>query len=151
MNNSTSNSNPYRKAALDICKEADRCAYTVNGKCMEPVLPSGELVEIVKCNIAELHEGDIVLFRRGETLFLHRLVCCINKNNNIFLITKGDVKKFPDLPVTENLFFGKAVAVNNVPISKPSFFVKAQLFFWQIFYFLISPFYNFSTEENINV
>jgi signal peptidase I len=150
MNNSATNSNPYRKAALDICQEADRCTYTVSGRCMEPVLFSGHMVDVEKCDINNLDEEDIVLFRRGDTLFLHRLVCRVNNNDNIFLITKGDAKKFPDLPVAKNLLFGKAVSVNNAPISRPSFFVKAQLFFWKVFYSLISPFYTFPTENNNN-
>lgn len=58
----------------------------VKGTSMLPLLDEGDYVSVIKVQYKDINEGDIVLFKRDEENFLHRVI--IKKDN--FFYEAGD-------------------------------------------------------------
>jgi hypothetical protein len=72
----------------------------VHGESMLPTLWPGDVVEIEGCSLEDIRPGEIVLARREERLFLHRLVAPCTPNG--FLL-RGDSVPRSDLFPSEAL------------------------------------------------
>lgn len=82
----------------------------VEGMSMEPTLQSGDLVIVVKrVSADDVKAGDVVVYRRGGTLIIHRVV----KIESGTLITKGDNNWLPDPPVSFQSVIGKVLEIGD--------------------------------------
>ncbi len=72
----------------------------VHGESMLPTLWPGDVVEVEGCSLEDVRPGEIVLARREERLFLHRLVAPCTPNG--FLL-RGDSVSRSDLFPSEAL------------------------------------------------
>lgn len=66
-----------------------RVSLRVQGTSMLPWVRPGDTVIIRKIRPSEVQCGDIVLFQRGERLFVHRIVSLVSANETSF-VAKGD-------------------------------------------------------------
>ena len=57
---------------------------------MEPVLYENDLLIIKNCKQEEIKTGDIISFRRGDSIITHRVEKITNEAGKIYYITKGD-------------------------------------------------------------
>lgn len=80
-------------ALIAAWARAGRCSYLpVEGASMRPLLRPGDQVQVA-WGAGSLKAGDIVVYRRGETLIVHRLL--YRRSDGMFILG-GDNKVFPD-------------------------------------------------------
>lgn len=88
----------------------------VEGTSMEPVLQTGDVVVVIrKVKPEELSVGDIVVYRRGSSLVIHRVVSLGPSG----LVTKGDNNWAPDPPVPYEAVVGKVLSVGGATFRVP--------------------------------
>ena len=82
----------------------------VHGESMLPALWPGDVVEIASCSLEDIRPGEIVLARREDRLFLHRLVGPFNDpcTPNGFLL-RGDSMPGPDPRFPSEALLGRFV------------------------------------------
>ncbi len=82
----------------------------VEGSSMEPTLQTGDLVIVLrKISVNDMSIGDVVVYRRGSTLIIHRIVMI--EGNTV--ITKGDNNWVVDPPVSSDAIVGKVLEVGD--------------------------------------
>ena len=99
---------------------------------MEPALLKGDVLPWVPCNMEEVHEGDVVVYKSasswGKEVFIaHRVVSVISSNGKTALITKGDSNNYtdqsgphiPEPPVNSEMLKGKAIMLGKQPLKLP--------------------------------
>jgi signal peptidase I len=83
--------------------------FDATGFSMWPFVKQGEKLIVKKAPMQDLMIGDIILYRKDKQLVCHRLVRKIIDNEEYCLYARGDNTKFLLEPITEQMFFGKAV------------------------------------------
>lgn len=68
--------------------------YAVETASMDPTIPVGALVVVQPEGAADLVEGDIVAYQRGDVVIVHRVVA--NQVVEGYLTTKGDANELED-------------------------------------------------------
>lgn len=82
----------------------------VEGNSMEPALQTGDVVIVIKrISIRDISVGDVVVYRRGGALIIHRVVAV----SDGILITKGDNNPLVDPPVSFENVIGKVLEIGN--------------------------------------
>lgn len=88
----------------------------VEGTSMEPTLQTGDVVVVIKgVKPGELSVGDIVVYRRGSSLIIHRVVSVGHSG----IVTKGDNNWAPDPPVPYEAVVGKVLSVGGATFRVP--------------------------------
>ncbi len=88
----------------DLVKEAlqkERCLTTsTTGFSMSPLIYPGDEIQVRRCSLEEIKRGDIVLFKTGGRLIIHRVHRIETDANRIPIrfITKGDAVSSFDEP-----------------------------------------------------
>lgn len=57
---------------------------------MEPTIMENDLIITKNCKEEEIHENDIIVFKRGDTIISHRIDKITSDNGKNYYITKGD-------------------------------------------------------------
>ncbi len=78
----------------------------VSGSSMNPAFSDGDIVQTVQ---RSPRTGDVVIFRRNDVLFIHRVI--FRSGNSYY--TMGDNSSFPDHPVAREDILG--VVPGNSP------------------------------------
>lgn len=78
----------------------------VTGSSMMPVIWPDDVITVQR-EMDDLQPGQIVLYRRGETLVAHRIVCV----HEGFLITRGDSLANDDPPIGEPDVVGRVTGI----------------------------------------
>ena len=82
--------------------------YAVETASMDPTIPVGALVVVQPEGAADLVEGDIVAYQRGDVVIVHRVVA--NQVVEGYLTTKGDANALEDQdPVRYESVIGSVV------------------------------------------
>ncbi len=101
---------PVLEAALDAWAEAGRCSRVpVQGNSMWPLLQPGDLALVVHGSQG-LHRGDVVAYRCGEQVVIHRL---LRRQGTGALLLGGDSRFEADPPVPVSALVGRVVAVDG--------------------------------------
>ena len=88
----------------------------VEGVSMEPTLQSGDLVLVIRrVSPDDIDLGDVIVYRRGRTLIIHRVV----RVEDGVMITKGDNNWLPDPPVGASEIVGKVLEVGGCVVKVP--------------------------------
>lgn len=93
--------------ATEVLRTAGELRLCVTGTSMLPAIWPGDVVRIEAAATAE--PGEVLLFRRNERLFLHRVVSRDGRK----LITQGDTHKVPDPAVQPHEVLGKAIDIER--------------------------------------
>jgi signal peptidase I len=100
-------------AMLDIWKEVGaETSLQVSGYSMFPLIAPGEIV-IVKHTDADIRAGDIVAFKRGRRIVVHRVLRVHDVRGESVLLCRGDNNLFLDARVAKSKIFGKVLAVEK--------------------------------------
>ncbi|HAM51176.1 MAG TPA: hypothetical protein DCP92_10995 [Nitrospiraceae bacterium] len=85
---------------------------------MFPFIWTGD--KIIVRSEANLNIGDIVVFKRGEEMFCHRLMKSVEIKGISYYQTCGDSLLTPDEPMTINEILGKVIRIEreNVPLPR---------------------------------
>lgn len=82
--------------------------YAVETASMDPTIPVGALVVVQPKGAADLVEGDIVAYQRGDVVIVHRVIA--NQVVEGYLTTKGDANELEDQePVRYESVIGSVV------------------------------------------
>ena len=82
--------------------------YAVETASMDPTIPVGALVVVQPEGAADLVEGDIVAYQRGDVVIVHRVIA--NQVVEGYLTTKGDANELEDQePVRYESVIGSVV------------------------------------------
>ena len=101
------NKNKYQHAMADLLKQQIPIRIPVFGYSMVPFLWPGYMAEIKPAAIEELKKGDVVLFKHGENLVLHRV---LRLRGTEFVVCKGDARIKSDGEVLADAILGRLSA-----------------------------------------
>lgn len=90
-----------------ILREERPILLYIQGKSMEPNLQEGDLVEVVAFGFNQVKSGDILLFKHGDELLLHRALYI----SRLGVWLKGDGLLVSEGWIHKELIIGKAIKV----------------------------------------
>ncbi len=86
----------------------------VEGKSMEPLLQTGDLVLVVKVSPSDIHVGDVVVYKRpGGELVIHRVLKIDKVGNEYMYFIKGDNNPLPDGDIPYSWILGKVAGIGG--------------------------------------
>jgi len=107
-----------RTLAEEVLKTFGEVRLRAFGTSMVPSILPGDLVSVQRAALHDISLGEVVLFSRGNRLFLHRVV-----NRNVvqsadisfasYLITRGDRLCQDDQPICSDELLGRAVSIQR--------------------------------------
>lgn len=109
--------------------------FTAATDSMRPMIAPGDTVLVKGTRERDMNRGDIVLYKEGPHLCIHRLLYKELIGEKTILITKGDSSLQMDSPLLMKQFLGKVVAVEKGRCK-----INLQHLFWQILSKIIAIF-----------
>lgn len=101
------------KAILEAWSQAGEQHFIpVTGRSMLPTLQAGDQV-LVAHGSSGIRRGDIVVFRQGGELVIHRVMRMYHHNGETTFVTKGDNRPHFDPPVSAGEIVGRALTVKR--------------------------------------
>lgn len=99
----------------DVARASGSVQLLVAGCSMVPAFWPGDLADITPCDFSSLRAGEIIVFRRRDTLVMHRIL----SRSGATVTTRGDARRRPDAPVAPEYCIGKVDRVlrNGRPVS----------------------------------
>jgi hypothetical protein len=101
-----------RELALEVLQHHGFVTLRALGTSMLPTLWPGDLLRIERTNAQVVGLGDLVLFRREERLYIHRLIA-IGPSADGALITRGDSLPQADPPFSPGQLLGRVTGVTR--------------------------------------
>ena len=116
-------STPERLAALCQQWQAEEREIwiTLRGGSMSPTILPGTRF-CLRCHTDLPTVGEIIAYRQGNVLVVHRLVEIAGAPDALRLICLGDGNVVPDLPVPANGVVGTVTAISPMPLPKRTLF-----------------------------
>ena len=99
------------RLAIDGLSSYGQLRMSASGVSMLPTILPGDSLLIERATLNEVTRGDIVLYSRGDSLFIHRLIQ-LDLGVGSF-VTRGDSMAAPD-PAGPKDLLGKVVAIGGV-------------------------------------
>jgi signal peptidase I len=97
---------PAMAVALDVLKKFGRLRLRAWGESMLPSVWPGDVVTVKRCRPEQLERGDIVLYRRNQRLFIHRVTAIQDACGEMQVVTQGDATPHSDPPVAASEVLG---------------------------------------------
>ena len=85
--------------------------YRALGGSMYPFIKNGSILTVKPGG--RIFIGDVIVCKGKNGIITHRVIRKKDVHGKIFIITKGDSLKHPDLPVTPSDILGKVVRMEN--------------------------------------
>ncbi len=86
----------FIRPILTLITGSEAPLAAIDGKSMLPTLREGDLVFSYKPKPNEISVGDVVIYRRGSTLIIHRVVAVLNEGASPCYLVKGDNNPIAD-------------------------------------------------------
>jgi len=86
--------------------------FRARGNSMRPFIKDGDILNIKPIEATEVQIGDVILFRQGRRILVHRVVKR-RVEPEVMLIVKGDSRLRPDGPVHPDQLLGKVTGVER--------------------------------------
>ena len=83
----------------------------VLGTSMFPAVLPGDVLVVQREELARLVPGDIVLFKRDDRIFAHRVVSQLDRNGVPCVVTSGDSLPANDPPVFPHQLLGRVTSI----------------------------------------
>lgn len=81
----------------------------VSGSSMLPAVRPGDVLTIHRCPARDAARGDLLLVRRGDRFFVHRML----RREGDAIVTRGDAVRSADPPVAFEDLLGKVVSIER--------------------------------------
>jgi signal peptidase I len=94
----------YADLILHTLQETGRVRTSFAGRSMWPTLDEGMQILVEKIKPKDIKLGEIILYRKENSLVVHRVMRIFHKDNKNFFITKGDHGVIIDTVPEEHLF-----------------------------------------------
>ena len=104
----------------DVLRQFGQLRLRAHGCSMFPVIRSGDVLSIGHCATEAVQPGDVVLVAEGDRLFAHRLIEKHLRNNEWFLVTRGDSHWRNDPPRPASTLLGHVMAVSRNGLARPA-------------------------------
>jgi signal peptidase I len=98
--------------AQEVLRDCGQLRLQLMGWSMLPTIWPGDVVVIERAESSSVSRGDVVLFRRDERLFVHRVVQK-NIQGTKQIRTQGDAMQASDPPVDERELLGKVSLITR--------------------------------------
>jgi hypothetical protein len=85
----------------------------VFGTSMVPAILPGDLISVQRAIVAEISNGEIVLYSRNGRMFAHRVVGCMQSPEGPLLIARGDRFRHNDPPISSSELLGKVISIER--------------------------------------
>lgn len=95
----------------------------VKGSSMLPTLREGDIVIILRVKTDEIRPGDVVVYRAGDKLIIHRVIEIKRFGNDLYFVTKGD-----NNPTTDFMYFDNSLGIHYKRIVGKVFSINGYLF-----------------------
>jgi Peptidase S24-like len=99
--------------AGDVVRTFGEVRLRVFGTSMVPSILPGDLISVQRAMVSEISSGEIVLYAREGRMFAHRVVSCTRSPQHSLLITRGDLLRHDDPPVSSSELLGKVTAIER--------------------------------------
>lgn len=107
---------PVNAISEKVRKNGSAC-FRVLGESMFPWIRSGDYVFVRRLEFEGISVGQVVLFERGNRLFVHRVLRRVRPADDASgcstLITKGDALDGADAPVSQSEFLGRITRIHR--------------------------------------
>ncbi|MDX2413775.1 MAG: signal peptidase I, partial [Bacteroidales bacterium] len=114
MTNKSSNKKELHDIASGLLKEGLSIRIEASGYSMYPTIKPGTIIYIDPvASPDDLKPGDIISWHRADGIIGHRLIRAYIKDDNYWLITRGDSSLAADPPVPFNNLAGKVVLIET--------------------------------------
>jgi ATP-binding cassette, subfamily B, bacterial len=97
----------------DLLADNHQVKLKVGGFSMFPFLRKDDIITLCRCDINEVHPGDIVVFKTEKKWIAHRLIKITSENGKTVFICRGDNSVNCDSPFTSESFVGKVLSFNR--------------------------------------
>lgn len=116
--------------AGDVLRSSGQLRLRVTGWSMVPTILPGDTLLIEPAGSERVGKGDIVLYRRGRRLFVHRVSEKSVSAGDLRIITQGDGMRRPDPPISAAQLLGKVTFVVRdgrclVPAKSPGLVMRS--------------------------
>ena len=105
--------NTSKALVEEVVRSFGKVRLRALGTSMAPSVLHGDLISIQRTELSEISVGEIVLFSRGERLFVHRVVSRAEAQGTHCLITRGDRLGHDDPPVTGAELLGRVTSIER--------------------------------------
>ena len=95
-----------RRLFLEVLRSFGAARLAVTGTSMLPAIWPGDVLEVRRQGVDEVRRGDVVLFGRDGRLVAHRVVETFDKEGGNLLVTRGDVLRTTDSPISKEELLG---------------------------------------------
>ena len=102
-------SDAANELVVEIAAKFGRVRFRVTGASMMPSVWPDDIVEIRRCDPADLEPAQIVLYRRMGRLVVHRII----RVEPDFLVTRGDAVSDEDSPIRKADVLGRVVRIQR--------------------------------------
>ena len=86
--------------------------FSISGNSMRPFLLPGDTV-LIAYGCEQARPGDLLAFRQGTTLIVHRLLQMRTDGSAVMFLLKGDNRNQPDPLVPSNRVVGRVCAIHR--------------------------------------
>jgi signal peptidase I len=101
----------------EVLRRFGEVRLRVSGTSMVPAIRPGDVLIVRRCAIEDIDPGDVVLFRGGRRLFVHRVTRTLLGSGPAVLMTKGDALRRHDPPVRSSHLLGRVTQIRaNKPV-----------------------------------
>jgi signal peptidase I len=99
--------------AEDVIRTFGETRLRVFGTSMVPFILPGDLISVRRSDPVEISNGEIVLYAREGRMFAHRVVGRAGGPDDALLITRGDLLRRCDPPVSSSELLGKVISIER--------------------------------------
>jgi len=97
--------------AVEVLRTSGELQFMARGASMVPAIFPGDLLLVRRQPIAAARCGEVALWSRNARLCAHRVLHCVDTEEETAIVTRGDALRDPDPPVTTDEFLGCVYAV----------------------------------------
>lgn len=106
-------SSQQQELVLEALRQTGSISIRAMGTSMLPGIWPGDLLRIERADATRIVKGEIVLFERGERLFVHRVQEICNGSGSVMLTTRGDSLPHADPPFGDSALLGRVTKVTR--------------------------------------
>jgi hypothetical protein len=99
--------------AEDVIRTFGEMRLRVFGTSMVPSILPGDLISVRRNAPVEISSGEIILYAREGRMFVHRVVGRAGAPDDPLLITRGDLLRQSDPPVSSTELLGKVISIER--------------------------------------
>ena len=119
----------------EVCERAGSLSFRVVSGSMEPLVGVGDKVNVARAEPSRLHIGDIVAFRDGQNVLVHRVIGRSRSDGQFTFRHRGDAGTVSGIFTANNLI-GKVCAIEKdkreINLEAPRYTISNKILGWRL-------------------